>query len=106
MFVLCTRCVSICQRVCVFIHSFQNDGGITHTNGTDKTFISAQWTAPPLGSGNIEFRFAVVQVRMTHWANQMGPVLAGTYVHTYVCSVDDSAVPHTSSFGLETLQSQ
>ena len=53
-----------------------NDGGITHRNGTDKTLISAQWTAPPLGSGNIEFRFAVVQVRTTHWANQLGPVLA------------------------------
>ena len=83
--------ISICQCVCVFIHTFQNNGGITHRNGTNKTIISAQWTAPPLGSGNIEFRFAVVQVRTTHWANQLGPVLAGTYV----CSEDDIAVRTT-----------
>lgn len=68
-------CVSMC--LCVFIHSLQNDGGITHTNNSDKTMISAQWTAPNVGSGNIEFRWATVQVQDTHWANEEGPVLAG-----------------------------
>ena len=80
-------CVSMCACVCA--RSLQNDGGITHTNRTDKTMITAQWTAPTVGSGNIEIRWAVLQAATTHWANQEGAILAGvccTYVHCVMYS--------------------
>ena len=48
--------------------------GVTHTNADDKTTVSFTWTAPPVGTGEVEVRFAVVMVRQTYWANQ----LAGT----------------------------
>ena len=42
--------------------------------------MSFTWTAPPQGTGTVTFRFAVVQVFNTFWANQMGPVLEGMLV--------------------------
>ena len=33
--------------------------------------MSFTWTAPAPGTGEVEFRFAVVMVRQTYWANQL-----------------------------------
>ena len=52
--------------------------GITHTDGgVDKTSVSFMWTAPAEGTGEVEIRFAVVQVRTTYWANRVAATLQG-----------------------------
>ena len=45
--------------------------GVTHNSGNDKTTVSFNWTAPAAGTGEVEFRFAVVMIRQTYWANQL-----------------------------------
>ena len=45
--------------------------GVTHINRNEKTTVSFNWTAPAAGTGEVEFRFSVVMVRQTYWANQL-----------------------------------
>ena len=45
--------------------------GVTHINRNDKTTVSFTWTAPAAGTGEVEFRFSVVMVQQTYWANQL-----------------------------------
>ena len=35
------------------------------------------WTAPSAGTGRVTFRYAAVQVRAIHWANQEAGVVQG-----------------------------
>jgi hypothetical protein len=49
--------------------------GITHTNRNDKDSVSMQWTAPPEGTGPIQFAYAAVQVLDTFWANERSEML-------------------------------
>ena len=55
--------------------------GITHTNGMDKPNVTFSWRAPPAGTGAVEVRFAVVEVQMTYWANQLAATLQGMCMH-------------------------
>ena len=54
--------------------------GITHTSRSDKTSVSFTWTAPPNGTGEVQFRFAVVQVVAIYWADQQSVTLQGMFV--------------------------
>lgn len=54
--------------------------GITHTNGDDKAAVAFGWTAPSEGTGEVQIRFAVVQVRMMYWANRLAATLQGASV--------------------------
>jgi hypothetical protein len=49
--------------------------GVTHTTRSNKTSVALIWTAPPVGTGTVTFRYAGVDVRAIYWANQMGPVV-------------------------------
>jgi hypothetical protein len=49
--------------------------GITHTNRNDKDSVSMQWTAPPEGTGPIQFAYAAVQQLDTFWADERSVVL-------------------------------
>lgn len=78
---------------------------ITHTINSDKVSITGTWTAPPLGTGPIRFRyyevmclkiintnesliilclifrFAVVQTVLTYWADIMSDVIYESGIH-------------------------
>ena len=54
--------------------------GITHTEASDKTSVSFTWTAPSEGTGEVQFRFAVVRVVATYWADQESVTLQGMFV--------------------------
>ena len=83
-------------------------GGITHNSTLDKSSESFNWTAPAAGTGAIRFgyallivqigyqvkmvallfRFAVVQVQNTYWANQRTAMVAeGEYSHWLIHNV-------------------
>lgn len=61
--------------------------GLTHTNGQDKSSVTATWTAPAEGSGDIQFRYAAVQTRNVHWSN------------VYEATLSDPAETTTDSAG-------
>lgn len=44
--------------------------GITHTNDHHKTSATMQWTAPPVGTGTIQFAYATVHEFDIFWADQ------------------------------------
>ncbi|XP_065906698.1 uncharacterized protein [Dysidea avara] len=47
----------------------RNNTAATHTNGNVKTSVILSWTAPPIGTGAIRFRFAFVDSYSDYWAN-------------------------------------
>ena len=73
-----------------FTCCIQDNLGVTHTNADDKTTVSFTWTAPPVGTGEVEVRFAVVMVRQTYWANQLADTLQGKCIDVVV---DTSRTP-------------
>ena len=59
----------------------QDSRGVTHTGSADKASVSVMWTAPPMGTGQVDVRFAVVRVQTMYWANQLAATLQGMCKH-------------------------
>ena len=59
----------------------QDSRGVTHTGSADKASVSVMWTAPPMGTGQVDVRFAVVRVQTMYWANQLAATLQGVCKH-------------------------
>ena len=70
----------------------QDAGGVTHTGSADKTSVSVTWTAPPMGTGQVDVRFAVVRVQNMYWANQLAATLQGMCKHGGGHMVDTHAI--------------
>ena len=50
-------------------------------NANDKTAVNVTWNAPAAGTGAVDIRFAVVQMRTTYWANLIAATLQGKCRH-------------------------
>lgn len=48
-----------------------DDSSATHTGSAQKTAVQLMWTAPPMGTGAILFRYAFVESFSVFWPNQV-----------------------------------
>ncbi|XP_065907202.1 putative defense protein [Dysidea avara] len=80
-----------------------NNTAATHTNGNQKTSVVLSWTAPPVGTGNITFRFAFTDSFPLFWANihtatiQEGPEISITLSSTVMTATTTSTPTVTPS---------
>ena len=86
--------VAACYLIIILVDLLQDSRGITHTNGNNKTSVAITWTAPPRGTGTVQIRFAVVQMRVTYWADQ----LAAESMYSYKLCVINACRHDTYSY--------
>ncbi|XP_064406796.1 putative defense protein 3 [Halichondria panicea] len=84
-----------------------NTDGVTHNSPADKDIIYFTWTAPMGNTGDIRFGFAVVETRMTYWANQRTGVVQqapSTIVTTTTAAPGTTAEPATTTTQIQPTQ--
>lgn len=49
---------------------------VSHNSNVPKNTVTAEWVAPPVGSGELQIGFAVVRTLTVYWANQRSPLIS------------------------------